>query len=108
MLARRLKFIGLGILLLWLAAFAVANRAVVELALFPLPFVLSLPVFLLVWLSVVIGVLLAWLALAGSLFKTRRLASREHKQLMATKNELDSLRAEQQPLTPPPAIANDA
>jgi uncharacterized integral membrane protein len=106
-LKRRLKFVFFALLLLWLAAFAVANRTPIELDLFPLPVVLALPVFLLVWLSVVLGVLLAWLVLAGSLFKTKRLATREHKQLLATQNELDSLRAEQQPVSPPPAITGN-
>ncbi len=71
-------------LLFWLMAIiviaftvvvAVANRGVVEFSLAPLPVVVSMPLYAVIFLSLLLGVLLGWLVALASGFRRRRRAA---------------------------------
>jgi uncharacterized integral membrane protein len=72
------------------AAFAISNRPVVSLALWPLPFAIDLPLYLLVFVALLIGfvmgVITAWL---GGRHRRRELR-RSRRRIGALEGELGS------------------
>jgi lipopolysaccharide assembly protein A len=82
------------------AIFAIANRPPVSLDLWPLPFVVALPLYLLVFAALltgfVVGALAAWIRARHR----RRELRRDRRRITALENELAQLRAR---LGDPPA-----
>lgn len=85
--------------------FALSNRGMVELTLWPLPYVLGIPAFLLTMLAFLVGFLggglVAWVA-AG---ETRRRARQAERAVVVQQRELEALRAQAER---PPAPAQTA
>lgn len=91
-------------LALVLVVFAVSNRVVVTITLWPFPFELQTELFLVVLLSLLIGLLLglliAWIG--GS--RARREARANAKRIAALQREVDGLRAPPDPTLPPTTL----
>lgn len=74
--------------------FAVANRGIVAISLFPLPYDAEMPVFLLAVLCVALGAVIGGLVMSCHLSKRYLQLRREHKRAEALENELAAMRAE--------------
>lgn len=72
--------------------FAVANRENVTVSLFPLPFEMEMPLFLLTLLSMIAGVLLASVAIVFERLRQRRHIKRQRARIEALENELKAYR----------------
>jgi lipopolysaccharide assembly protein A len=76
----------------FLVLFAVSNRATVSLALWPLPFLVDLPIYLLFFLSLLIGALIgvsaAWIS-----GRRRRELQRRRRRIEALERELAATQA---------------
>jgi lipopolysaccharide assembly protein A len=88
-----IAILGVAIIL---AVFAVSNREAASLALWPLPFVVGLPLYLMVFAAVlagfVVGVLTAWMAGAQRRRELRRCRRRNDalaRELAATQAQLN-------------------
>jgi len=90
---RKIKFFLLVVFGLAFVVFAVANRAAVEISLFPLPYSATMPLFLLVMACFALGIVFAWLLLGARSYKSRRLYNAEHKRVMALQNEIEGVKA---------------
>ena len=90
-----LKLFLAGIIAAAFITFAISNRAAVSLSLFPLPYSIELPLFLLAAASFALGILACGIALQARMFKHSRLYHAEKKRVMALENELEGLRSEQ-------------
>jgi putative membrane protein len=92
---------------LLLVLFAVSNRETVSLALWPLPFLLDLPLYLVFFISLLIGALVGAVAtwLAGQ--HDRRELRRRRRRIGALERELEATQSqlENRPDPPPPALA---
>jgi putative membrane protein len=78
----------------FLVLFAVSNREMVSLALWPLPFILELPLYLLFFLSLLIGALVGVLAgwIGGR--RNRRELRRRRRRIEALERELTATQAQ--------------
>lgn len=76
--------------------FAVVNREFISISLFPLPFELELPKFLVAIICFSAGLLVGGIVMSLQLGKAKRLYKQEHKQVVALQNELKGTQAEQQ------------
>jgi lipopolysaccharide assembly protein A len=91
---------------LFLIVFAVSNRETVSLALWPLPFLVDVPLYLLFFVSLLVGALIgasaAWLA--GR--RVRRELRRRHGRIQALERELSATQSQlaDHPETPPTAL----
>lgn len=101
---RFLRVLFAALLLIVLVVFAVSNRQVVTVSLEPLPFILDLPLYLLVFLVFLAGLVFG--AILGRL--NAWMAARRKRQREAQKAVTASVPAEQPagtlPSVPPPAI----
>jgi lipopolysaccharide assembly protein A len=95
-----------------LVLFAVSNRETVSVGLWPLPFLADLPLYLLCFLSFLIGGLIGvWAAWIAGRRDRRELRSRRRRiealrrELAATQSRLEDHSAAAPPLSAPPAIA---
>lgn len=90
----------------FIVLFAVSNREMVSLALWPLPFMVDLPLYLLFFLSLVIGALCGVSArwIAGR--RDRRERRRRRRRIDALERELSATQAQlaDRPDTPRPAL----
>ena len=91
-LRRSLVFLGAIVLIL----FAVSNRGTISLSLWPLPFLVDLPLYLLFFLSLFIGFLIggcaAWIAGGrdrGELRRRRRQIEALERELAVTQSQLE-------------------
>jgi len=100
---RYLKYSFLLLTSLFFVVFAVSNREPVSLSFFPLPYIVSLPLFLFAMLCVAVGVVIASVALGLRTAKARGLYKVEHRRVMALENELEGIRAETQLVAAPEA-----
>ena len=89
-----LRFLLFLIVAVAFSAFAVVNRSAVEVSLFPLPYSLEMPVFLLTIFSFALGVVIAGVLLGARAARSRRLYHGERKRVMALQNELEGVKAE--------------
>jgi putative membrane protein len=87
-------------LALVIVAFAISNRAGVELSFWPLPYVASLPTYLLVLVPLVVGFLLGGFGAWASAFRWRRQARRAEAKQKELESELASARASNLPVAP--------
>jgi lipopolysaccharide assembly protein A len=92
---------------IFLILFAVSNREAVSLALWPLPFLADMPVYLLCFLSLSIGALFgasaAWLAARRGrreLRRRRRRIEALERELALTQSQLEDRRQNRRPALP--------
>ncbi len=88
-------------LALVVVAFAISNRTGVELSFWPLPYVASLPTYILVLLPLVVGFLLGGFGAWASAFRWRRQARRAEAKQKELEVELASARAANLPVVAP-------
>lgn len=94
---RFIKTLFLLLIVAVFAGFAVVNREAVTLRLFPLPYALDAPLFLVALACFALGALTATiLLLTGSLKRHRQLQS-ARQLIMALENEIGGLKAEKLP-----------
>ncbi|HEU5048022.1 MAG TPA: lipopolysaccharide assembly protein LapA domain-containing protein [Rickettsiales bacterium] len=74
--------------------FCVSNRSRLELTLFPLPYGLTLPVFLFAILIFVAGLITGRFIGGMSHFKTRKLHKAANERVSALENEITAVRSE--------------
>lgn len=79
-------------LLAAIAAFAVTNRGVVPLELWPLPFVITVPAFLVILVAVGVGMVIGAVAMWLSAGIQRREMRRRGRRIDALEGELHTLR----------------
>lgn len=95
------------IVAIFLILFAVSNRESVSVGLWPLPFLVDVPLYLVCFLSLVIGALIGsgatWIARAGNrreLRARRRRIEALERELTTTQSRLNENAAPNAPLTP--------
>lgn len=93
-LIRRVKFFFALLLTLLLVFFAVVNRELVDISLFPLPYTLELPKFLLAIVSFAAGAVVGGLIVSLKHGPIRRHYKKQHKRVEALENELGTLHHE--------------
>jgi lipopolysaccharide assembly protein A len=98
---RTIKTILTVIAVIVFTVFAVANRTTVAISLFPLPYSVDVPLFLLVLLCFALGVMFAGLTMGTKLSRSNRMLKKERKHATALHNELTGLKAAP---TPPPSL----
>jgi lipopolysaccharide assembly protein A len=84
--------------------FAVVNREMVTISLFPLPYSADLPKFLLAILFFTLGIIVGGLMISLKYTRVVRVLKKEHKQVDALKNEVQALREENNLKTEPPQL----
>lgn len=85
--------------------FAVDNREVAHVSLFPLPYHADLPLFLFAIFVFFLGAVGGYLCTGG---KSRKLAAQlkaEQLKAMGLQNQIESIRAERLPITPPAVVS---
>ena len=91
---RIVYWVLIAVVAIFCAAFAISNRFVISLALWPLPFAIDLPLYLLVFAALlmgfVMGVIAAWL---GGRHRRRELR-RSRRQIGALEGELATSQAQ--------------
>ncbi len=89
-----IKFLFLAIVSIILVAFCAANRGAVSLSLFPLPYIIELPVFIFALLCIALGVVLGSVALNIKLLQTKLQLRKSKIYSKAVDNENKILRSE--------------
>ncbi len=84
------------VLVLLIIDFAVANRAIVEISLAPLPLQFPLPVYMVFLLGLVIGALIGGLMLWLGAFSRMAEARRMRNRVWALENQLNILKEQEQ------------
>ncbi len=102
-LIRRLKMLIAVFCTVLLALFAFDNRAFIEISLFPLPYEIELPKFLLVIFFFGIGLLVGAIVMSLKLGRALRFYHKEHERSMALENEVKSLKSERSSFKQTPA-----
>lgn len=74
--------------------FSVSNRAVVKVTLFPLPFEISLPLFLLTIAAIAAGMFIGWTIARIRMFKVVKAAKHAGERAIALQHEVEALRHE--------------
>jgi uncharacterized integral membrane protein len=75
--------------------FAASNHARVDLTFWPLPYSLSVPMFMVAIVLFAMGALTAWVILRYATFKERLQHRKTTKRMQALENEIAALRSEQ-------------
>lgn len=81
-----------------LILFAVVNREFIAISLFPLPYEIALPKFLLAIMCFAAGALVGGILMSSKLHRALRVSHRSHQRAIALENELKSLHSEQHAL----------
>ncbi|MDE3015307.1 MAG: DUF1049 domain-containing protein [Pseudomonadota bacterium] len=97
---RFFKFFAALLIAVAFAGFAAANRGMVSLRFFPLPYAVDMPQFLLALLCFALGAAAGRLALGLSLHRARRLIRLERQRVEALEHELALLRQKKQAAMP--------
>jgi len=100
---RTIKAIIFTAIAVFFVLFAIVNRAVVTVSLFPFPVEAKMPLFLVTLLCFALGIVFGWLAVRPQLAKMNQLYRAEHKRVMALQSEIEAM---QPPPAKMPAIAN--
>lgn len=88
--------IALTVLLL---VFAIVNREFIDISLFPLPYAITLPKFLLAIICFGAGLMVGGMLMSLKMGKVKRHYKRETKRASALENEVKSLHSEHHALT---------
>ncbi len=95
-----LRLMFFGILLGLLACFITDNQQAVELSLFPLPFIIELPLYALGLIMLVIGLLagsmMVYVGSAMAHWRLKRKEQHAQKKIMLMEQEIHALRLEKQ------------
>jgi uncharacterized integral membrane protein len=91
---RFLKTVLLAFIAISFVTFAVVNRDTVQLSLFPLPYMMAMPLFLFAMLTFIAGAVVGWLCARLHLGNLRGKFKAEHKRVMALENEISVLHNE--------------
>lgn len=100
-LLRYLKLLVLTVFSGFFIALAVVNRSPVELSLFPLPYTMHIPAFLLIVVCFSLGLITGWVLLSVRLAKKHLKLKSEHKRVAALQNELGVLKTQATSLPAP-------
>lgn len=93
-LAHALKFWAALVITAILLLFAVVNRELVDISLFPLPYSLTLPLFLMAIICFGAGLMVGGLIMSVKLGRAKRHFRQEHQRVAALENEVKSLHTE--------------
>ena len=93
---RFLRLLLALVAVLVIVAFAIGNRAPVNVSFWPLPLSVELPVYGVFLLGLVLGVLIGGLVVWFSAFSARREARRQRNRAWALENQLNILRQERE------------
>ena len=91
---RMLSWILVALIAIVLAAFAVANRGTLALGLWPLPWLLELPAYLVILGALLLGFLAGALAVWIGGHRSRRELRRQRRQIAALERELTATQAQ--------------
>lgn len=94
-LAKIIKILVYGAVILAGVTFAVSNRGIVELTFYPVPYVISMPLFLFFILTFAIGAALGWGIARLKVGGYRRAHRQAVERIEALENELGTLRTRQ-------------
>jgi uncharacterized integral membrane protein len=94
-LAKLIKFCVAASLVIAGVTLAVQNRGSIDLNFYPLPYVITMPLFLFAIIMLVTGILLGWVVTHFKTFHIRRAHKAAGKRVAALENELTALRSEQ-------------
>ena len=94
MIFRYIRFFLLILITIVFVAFSVANREMVEINLFPIPYSANMPKFILAILCFSLGVIVAGLIMSLKLARARHRLNKEHKRAVTLETELKGLRSE--------------
>lgn len=97
---RFLRFFFFLLIAVLFAGFAIANRDVISLNLFPLPYELRLPQFLLALLCFALGAVIGRLAMGFAPMRMKRLIRLERQRIEALEHELALTRQKKQNSVP--------
>lgn len=89
-----LKIILLSLLIIAGSVFAVSNHQYINIDLFPFPFKIEMPLFIVVFASIALGFILAWVKLNISIFSINRINHKQDAKIKALENEIEALKAE--------------
>ena len=95
MLTKIIKTVFSIVIIIIAVVFAVSNRGKIDITIFPLPYAMSMPLFLFAIIMFALGLLTAWFISRISLFGYRKLNKGFEKRIDALQNEISALRAEQ-------------
>lgn len=95
-----IKFFLIFIISIIFIIFCVVNREVISLDLFPLPYSIRVPVFMLFLLSIAVGAIITGLMLNIQIFRMRHLVKNTRQRMQAVENENKSLRSERELVLP--------
>lgn len=95
-----LSAIALSVLTIFFVVFAVANRDVVELSFFPVPYAVEMPKFLFALLCFALGLLIGSAVLGLRFAGQKHQLRRELRRAKAMENELKALRMEDSDRSP--------
>lgn len=101
---RFIKLFFITVISIVFTVLCVANREIVPLSLFPFPYEIRLPVFMLTLVSMAIGVIATSITFNFKFIKMGSLLKKSQKRLAAVEDENKILRSEQEYARP--AIAN--
>lgn len=91
-----LKFFFLFIIAIIFIIFCVVNRKLITLDLFPFPYSINVPVFVLFLLSIAVGAIVTGLTLNVQIFRMRHLVKNTRQRMQAVENENKALRSERE------------
>jgi len=103
-LAKFFKTAFYSLLILLGVIFAVGNRGRIDLTFFPLPYTLSMPLFLFAFIVFAAGALLGWMITHVGTVQYRRGHKQSTKRVAALENELGAVRSEQMMQQATPAL----
>lgn len=95
LIAKTVKFTLYALIVFIGVVFAVSNRNPVDLTFYPLPYILSMPLFLFAIIILVLGLLIGWYIARIGFMGQKRTHKATAKRVAALENEINTLRTEQ-------------
>ncbi len=89
-----IKFFLIAVVAILLITFCIVNRGAVSVSLFPFPYEINVPIFILAILCCAVGVVAASLLFKIKLFQVNSLLRKTKQRMEALENENKSLRSE--------------
>ncbi len=91
-----IKFFLVTIISIILIAFCAVNRTSVAISLFPLPFMIDIPVFIFALICMALGIIIGGITTNIKLLQNKILLKQNKKRMEALENENKILRSEQE------------